>query len=118
MLEQQGYYEPLVKADSQTDEANAQVNVTYTVAIGPQANVGQVTLTGTDAGLTLEEFRKKSKLKEGNRVSRDTASNAMDRLRKLYQKKDRLEATVTLQKQTYVGVAEAGGLRVSCKSRA
>ena len=63
--------------------------------------MGQVASRGPDAGLTLEEFRKKGKLKEGNRVSRDTTSNAMDRLRKQYQKKDRLEATVTLQKQTY-----------------
>jgi outer membrane protein insertion porin family len=51
--------------------------------------------------LTLEEFRKKAKLKQGSRVTRDTTSNALDRLRKLYQKKDRLEATVTLKKQTY-----------------
>jgi outer membrane protein insertion porin family len=102
ILEQQGYYESAVKAESETDVAGNQVNVTYTVAIGPEAKVGQITLTGPDAGLTLEEFRKKSKLKEGNRVTRDTASNAMDRLRKQYQKKDRLEATVTLQKETYV----------------
>ncbi len=101
ILEEQGFYESTVKASSETEVADAQVNVTYTVGIGPQARVGQITLTGNDAGLTLEEFRKKSKLKEGNRVTRDTASNAMDRLRKLYQKKDRLEATVTLQKQTY-----------------
>jgi outer membrane protein insertion porin family len=101
MLQQQGYYEPTVSAASQIDVAGDQVNVTYTVAIGPQARVGKITLAGTDTGLTLEEFRKKAKLKEGNRVTRDTASNAMERLRKLYQKKDRLEATVTLQQQTY-----------------
>ena len=102
MLQQQGYYEPVLSADSKIDPIGNQVNVTYTVAIGPQARVGQVTLSGTDAGMTLEEFRKQAKLKEGNRVSRDTASNALDRLRKLYQKKDRLEATVTLQNSTYV----------------
>jgi outer membrane protein assembly factor BamA len=101
MLQQQGYYESVMSADSQIDAAGNQVNVTYTVAIGPQARVGQVTLEGADAGLTLEEFRKKGKLKQGSRVTRDTTSNALDRLRKLYQKKDRLEATVSLQKQTY-----------------
>ena len=78
MLQQQGYYEPTVTAASQIDVAGDQVNVTYTVAIGPQARVGKITLAGTDTGLTLEEFRKKAKLKEGNRVTRDTASNAMD----------------------------------------
>jgi outer membrane protein insertion porin family len=101
MLQQQGYYEPILSADSKIDAAGNQVNVTYTVAIGPQARVGKVSLTGTDTGLTLEEFRKTGKLKEGNRVSRDTTSNALERLRKFYQKKDRLEATVTLQNQTY-----------------
>src|SRR3984893_11365265 len=101
ILQQQGYYESVMSADSQIDTAGNQVNVTYTVAIGPQARVGQVTLEGPDAGLTLEEFRKKAKLKQGARVTRDTTSNALDRLRKLYQKKDRLEATVSLQKETY-----------------
>ena len=101
MLQEQGYYESVMSADSQIDAAGNQVNVTYTVAIGPQARVGQITLEGTDAGLTLEEFRKKAKLKQGSRVTRDTTSNALERLRKLYQKRDRLEATVTLKKQTY-----------------
>ena len=34
----------------------------------------------------------------------------LDRLREQYQKKDRLEATVTLQKQTYDDAPQAGGL--------
>ena len=101
MLAQQGYYESTATATQQVDVVGDQVNVTYTVAMGPQARVGSIALTGTDPGLTLEDFRKKAKLKEGNRVSRDTTSNAMDRLRKLYQKRDRLEGTVTLEKQTY-----------------
>ena len=54
------------------------------------------------SGLTPAEFRKKGKLKQGSKVTRDTTSNALARLRTLYQKKDRLEATVALQKQTYV----------------
>jgi outer membrane protein insertion porin family len=102
ILKQQGYYESKVAVKQETDEAGDQVNVTYTVAIGPQARVGEVSLEGANMGLTPEEFRKKAKLKKGSRVSRDTTSNALDRLRKLYQKKDRLEATITLQKQTYV----------------
>jgi outer membrane protein assembly factor BamA len=101
MLAQQGYYEPLMSADSELDVAGSQVNVTYTVSLGPQARVGMITLEGADAGLTLEEFRKKAKLKQGSKVTRDTASNALERLRKMYQKKDRLEATVSLQNETY-----------------
>jgi outer membrane protein insertion porin family len=106
ILQQQGYYEPTVTVKTETDEAGDQVNVTYTVAIGPQARVGQITLVGDDTGLTPEEFRKKSKLKENSKVRRDTTSNALDRLRKLYQKNNRLEATVALQKQTYDAVRD------------
>jgi outer membrane protein insertion porin family len=102
MLQQQGYYEPAVSVKTETDEPNSQINVTYTVAIGPQARIGQVAVVGTNAGMTPEEFRKKGKLKQGSKVNRDTTSNALDRLRKQYQKNDHLEATVTLQKQTYV----------------
>jgi outer membrane protein insertion porin family len=63
--------------------------------------VGNVTVEGTDTGFTLEEFRKKGKLKQGSKVSRETTNNALTKLRAQYQKKDRLEATTTLQKQTY-----------------
>ncbi len=101
-LEQQGYYQPKVSARTETDTAGDQINVIYTVDIGPQARIGQVQLEGTDPGFTLREFKKKGKLKTGKKVSRDTTGNALTRLRAQYQKKDRLEAVVSLQKQTYV----------------
>jgi outer membrane protein insertion porin family len=103
-LEQQGFYQPKVSAKSETDQAGDQVNVTYTVDVGPQARIGQVQMEGTDPGLTLQQFKKTGKLKTGKKVSRDTTSNALTRLRSRYQKKDHLEAVVTLQKQTYVPV--------------
>lgn len=102
ILQQQGYYEPKVAVKTEIDAVGNQVNVTCTVSIGPQARIGQVSLEGTDSGLTVEEFRKKGKLKQGRKIRRDTTSNALTRLRGLYQKRDRLEATVSLQKQTYV----------------
>ena len=101
ILQQQGYYEPTVSVKTETDIAGDQVNVTYTVNIGPQARVGLVTVEGTNLGFTTEEFRKQSKLKANSKVTRDTTSNALSRLRKRYQKKDHLEAAVTLKKQTY-----------------
>jgi outer membrane protein assembly factor BamA len=100
-LAQNGYYKPEIVVKTIADDVNQQMNVTYTIAIGPQARIGNIVLEGTDAGLTLEEFRKKSKLKAGRKVSRDTTSNALTRLRAQYQKKDRLEAAVSLQKSTY-----------------
>jgi outer membrane protein assembly complex protein YaeT len=95
-----GYFEPAVTAKPQVDEANLQVNPTYAVNVGPQARVGGVAVAGTDPGLTAVEFRKKAKLNSG-KVTRDTVSNALTRIRAQYQKRDRLEATATLEKQTY-----------------
>lgn len=105
MLQQQGYYEPSVAARQQVDPEGEQVNVTYTVGIGPQARIGTVTVEGNDVGMSVAEFRKKGKLKRGSKVSRDTTSNALSRLRSQYQKKNHLEATVTLTKQAYNAAA-------------
>jgi outer membrane protein assembly factor BamA len=100
-LAQNGYYQPMISVTTSADDANQQINITYRIDIGPQARIGQVSLEGHDPGLTLEEFEKKSKLKAGRKVTRETTSNALSRLRAQYQKKDRLEATVALQKSTY-----------------
>jgi outer membrane protein insertion porin family len=102
-LASNGYMAATVSVKTEKDAANQQMNVTYVVAIGPQAKVGNVVVEGSDVGLTTEEFRKKGKLKQGAKVTRDTTSNALDKLRTQYQKKDRLEATVSLQKSTYDG---------------
>ena len=100
-LESSGYFQPTISPSTSVDEAGGQVNATYTVNIGPQARVGQITLDGKDPGLTVDEVRKKGKLKQGTKVNRDTVSNALTRLRSQYQKRDRLEATTSLRKQTY-----------------
>jgi outer membrane protein assembly complex protein YaeT len=102
ILKQQGYFEPKVFVGTTLDNVNNQINVAYNVEVGPRAVIGDVVVESPNLGMTLEEFRKKGKLKQGSRVTRDTTSTALSRLRSQYQKKDRLEATVSLQKQTYV----------------
>jgi len=102
-LESSGYFQGVITPTTTVDAADDQVNATYTVNIGPQARVGLITVAGKDPGLTVDEIRKKGKLKQGSKVNRDTVSNALTRLRSQYQKKDRLEATTTLRKQTYNG---------------
>jgi len=101
VLRANGYYEPKVYAGTTLDKPNIQVNVEYDVEIGPQARIGNVTVESSDLGMTVEDFRKKGKLKQGKKINRDTVSNALMRLRSEYQKHDRLEATLSLQKQTY-----------------
>ena len=100
-LENSGYFQPTIGVKTEMDVAGSQMNATYTVNIGPQARVGDVVLEGQDPGFTATDFRKQAKLKLGRKVNRETVSNALTRLRNQYQKRDRLEATTALQKQTY-----------------
>jgi outer membrane protein insertion porin family len=111
-LAENGYYEGTVKAETAQDDAGHQVNATFIVHLGPQARVGNVAVGGKDPGITVEEFRKKAKLDCSRlalkfrkncrvKVGRETTSTALADVRSYYQKKDRLEATVSMQKQTY-----------------
>ena len=100
-LERNGYFEPKIIANTEIDSGNQQVNLEFNVEIGPQARVGDLTITGNDPGLTEKDFRKKGKLKRNSKVGRDTTSNALDALRAQYQKKDRLEGAVVLTGQKY-----------------
>ncbi len=101
-LAQNGYYEPQIALRTMRDDSGQQINVTYTIATGRQARVGKVTIAGKDPGITEKEFLKKGKLKQRKtRVERETVSNTLANLRSYYQKKDRLEATVSLRNSTY-----------------
>lgn len=100
-LASNGYYEPAIAVKTTVDEAGDQVNAEYTVQVGPQARVGKIAVEGNDPGMTVEEVRSKGRLKLGSKVTRETTSNALTRLRAQYEKQDRMEATVSLRSETY-----------------
>ncbi len=109
-LAQNGYYQPVIRSSTEHLPDGKQVDVIYSIDIGPQAVVGDVVLAG-DPGVSVEQFRKMGKLqrinrtlkffKSKNKVTHDTAGNALTNLRKDYQKHDRLEAAVALEKSEY-----------------
>jgi outer membrane protein assembly complex protein YaeT len=112
-LAQNGYFQPVVSESTKVDEAGRQVDSTFTVATGPQARVGKVTVDGADAGITVPQFRRYGSLncsrltlffdkKCEAKVGRETTSNALSGVRSYYQKHDHLEGTISLQKSTYV----------------
>ncbi|HUZ05259.1 MAG TPA: POTRA domain-containing protein [Acidobacteriaceae bacterium] len=92
-LAQAGYYQPRIHVETRPAEASNQINVDFTIVPGEQAKVGNVAVTG-DSGMGISRFRKVAKLKDGAKVQTDTMSRALERLRKDYQKKNLLEATV------------------------
>ena len=111
-LAENGYYQPTIDIATTQDDVGHQINVTVTVVVGPQARIGTVTVGGKDPGITATEFRKKGDLNCSRlvllfdkrcdpKVSRETASNALSGVRSFYMKNNRLEGTITLEKQTY-----------------
>ena len=103
-LTENGFYKATVERREQLDAADSQVNVIYNINPGKQAHIGNVKVDGTP-GMTLEEFRKVSKLKSGKKVDRDTVNRALTKLRKRYDKKQRWAGSVTLQSKEYLPAA-------------
>ena len=99
-LTENGYYQGTVERRVQVDPANQQVNVIYNVNPGRLARVGDVKVEGTP-GMSLEQFRKTSRLKPDKKVDRETVSRALTKLRKHYDAKKRWAGAVTLQDATY-----------------
>ena len=109
-LAQNGYYDPMIRPSTEHLPDGKQVDVIYSVYVGPQATVGTVSLSG-DPGISVDEFRKRGKLhsvnhtlhffKSKNKVTHDTTGTALTNLRQFYQKKERLEAAVALEKSQY-----------------
>jgi outer membrane protein assembly factor BamA len=100
VLTDSGFYEAKVERREQLDAPNSQVNIIYNIQPGRQARVGNVKVDGTP-GMSLEQFRKTSKLKAGSKVNRQTVTRALTRLRKYYDKKKRWAGSVTLENKEY-----------------
>jgi outer membrane protein assembly factor BamA len=99
-LTDNGFYEAKIERREQLDAPNSQVNVIYNIDPGRQAKVGNVKVDGTP-GMSLEQFRKTSKLNAGSKVNQQTVSRALRRLRKYYDKKQRWAGAVTLETKQY-----------------
>ena len=99
-LVRNGFNEPTVEEKTVPAGRNHLVDVIYTVKTGKQAKIGSVVITG-DTDMTMAKFRKVAKLKQGSAVTANTVPRALTRLRKQYQKQDRLEATVRAGPQTF-----------------
>lgn len=94
-LKQNGYYQATIVHHTGIDKKNAEIDVQFNVIPGKPARVGDVAVQG-DSGMTIPAFRKQAKLKAGSKVNLDTVSRALSRVRKHYQKQERLEANVSL----------------------
>jgi outer membrane protein insertion porin family len=100
LMEQNGYYRASVSDEEQAQSETQQMNILYRVVPGPRARVGRVTVTG-QAGFSDAQIQDFAKMRPGDYVSVQRISRALDRLRKKYQKQNRLLSQVAISNRTY-----------------
>ncbi|HUS19968.1 MAG TPA: POTRA domain-containing protein [Terriglobales bacterium] len=100
VMEDNGYYESTIIPEFEFNPRTQQVQLLFKVERGPHARVGSVKVTG-DTGYSEEEIRNIAKVHTGDKVTTARVTRALSRLRKRYQKKDRLEAQVSITERTY-----------------
>ena len=100
VMEENGFHQSKVTISEKRDEQQHQVNMTFHVVRGPRAVVGEITLEG-DAGYSIEQIREIAKLHPGDPVASNRITRALQRIRRRYQKQDRLLAQVSAANPTY-----------------
>ena len=100
-LKNNGFYRGQINQTKVLDRENSLVDLNFYTTTGSQARIGDVELTG-DSGVTEAQFRKEAKLKRNAKVNRNTVTRALSSLRKHYNKRERLAATVSLTSKEYV----------------
>lgn len=99
-LQENGFYQATIKPYYEWDSRNQQVKVEFMVDRGKLARVGVINVGGS-SGYSAEEITNIAKLHSGDVVSAGRRTRALQRLRKLFQKQERLEAQVTMTQRIY-----------------
>ena len=100
LMEQNGYYQSSVRDEEQPQAETQQMNVLIRIAPGDHARVGRVTVSGP-AGFSVGQIQDIAKMHTADYVTVQRVSRALDRLRKKYQKQDRLLSQVAISSRTY-----------------
>src|SRR5580693_2644998 len=100
LMQENGYYRSSASVEEHKDPARQQISILFKITPGPQARVGNVTVTGSP-GYSQAQIQDIAKMRPGKPVSVQRVSNALDRLRKKYQKQNRLLAQVSISNKSY-----------------
>jgi len=106
LMHDNGYYLFSISDKEQKYPDRQQIDIIFEIVPGARARVGSVTVTGS-AGYTPAQIQDMAKMRAGAVVSAQRVSNALDRLRKKYQKQNRLLAQVEITNKAYRETANA-----------
>ena len=106
LMEENGYYRSSVTVTKKELPEIQQVAIAFHVVPGARARVGEIVLTGHPLH-TPAQFEDTAHMHPGDTVSVQLISNALNRLRKKYQKQNRWLAQVAIAKRSYRSEANA-----------
>jgi outer membrane protein insertion porin family len=100
LMQENGYYRARVTAESVSNAANQQVNILFHISAGEPAHIGEVKLTG-HASFSESQLQDIAKMHPGDRLTAARITNSLQRLRKKFQKQQRVLAQVSIAEQKY-----------------
>ena len=100
MMEESGFHRSRVTISEQRDQQQFEINLTFHIIPGRRTIIGDISLQG-DAGYSLEQIKQIGKLKPGDPVFSNRIARALQRIRKRYQKQNRLLAQVEVANREY-----------------
>jgi outer membrane protein assembly complex protein YaeT len=96
LMEENGFYHSSTSIDEQKHPQTGQVDLLFHITPGPHARIGRVAVTGSP-GLSEGQVQDIAKMHPAEPVSAERVTRALDRLRKKYQKRNRLLAQVSVE---------------------
>jgi outer membrane protein insertion porin family len=100
LMQENGYYRARVTADSTSDAASQQVSILFHITSGEPAHIGDVSVTGHSA-FSQSQLQDAARMHSGERVTAARVTNSLQRLRKVFQKQQRVLAQVSIAEQKY-----------------
>ena len=99
-MEASGYYQASTHAEEHPDPLTQQTAITFRINAGQQSRVGKIDIK-CDPACNAAAIEQEAKLRPGDFVTVQSAGNALERLRKRYQKHQRLLAQVRIAERHY-----------------
>jgi outer membrane protein insertion porin family len=106
VMQENGYYRARVTAESTANAATQQINILFHITAGEPAHVGEVKLTGHSA-FSQSQVQDIASMHPGDRVTAARITNSLQRLRKRFQKQQRVLAQVSIAEQRFNPVSNA-----------
>ena len=109
LMRENGYYRSTITPQESEDAATQRISIRFEMIPGEQARVGKVTVN-CDSGCAPADVAKIAKLRPGDRVSPQRTRRALQRVRKRYQKQNRLLSQVSVVEEVLPPGSQCRGL--------